>query len=411
MSPQVFFNNLKQVIRRPKFITRNIMLLSLVSLFTDIASEMVYPIIPLYLASLGFSAVTIGLLEGFANAITGLSQGWFGYWSDRIRKPELFVRLGYGISALSKPLLAISTIYGFIFGARIMDRFGKAVRSASRDALLANDSKKEDRGKVFGFHRSLDTLGATIGPILAVIILAVVSNNYRLLFLIAAIPGIVSVYLTFKVKPGQYAPKQKRQRPPGLKAFKEFLSSSSTGYRRILIGFMLLALVNGSDFFLLLRAQELGLSELTIVMVYVLYNLIYTIVAYPMGALSDKIGFRKVYVAGLLVFGFVYGVMATTISVPVLIALFAIYGIFTAANDAVSKAWLSKQLHADNQATGMGLYLTLSSLAFLAATAGTGLLWSYAGSTIAFSVVAALSLVAVLYFIFVPIPHDDNVAA
>ncbi len=398
----------KTAAKKRSFLTRNIVLLSFVSLCTDVASEMVYPIIPLYLASLGYGVATIGLLEGVANAVTGLSQGWFGYWSDKLRKPEWFVRAGYGISAISKPLLTLFPgVYAWVFGARVLDRFGKAVRSASRDAILANDSTPANRGKVFGFHRSLDTLGATIGPILAVLILFLANGSYKALFLIAFIPGVLSTYLTFRVKSGQYAPKQAKRRPPGVKAFRSFLATATSGYKRILVGYLLLGLVNGSDFFLLLRARELGMTELTIVMIYVLYNLVYTLVAFPMGALSDKLGFRKVYVAGLFVFALVYGVMARDISTGVLIGLFAIYGIFTAANDAISKAWLTKQVASESQATGMGLYLTLNSLVFLAATAGTGLLWNYAGSAVAFSVVALGSLAALLYFAFVPLPEDQ----
>lgn len=398
-------------IRRPEFITKNVLLLSFVSLFTDIASEMIYPVIPLYLSSLGLSVVAIGLLEGVANAVTGLSQGWFGYWSDRLRKPEWFVRWGYGISAVSKPLLALFPgVYGWLIGVRVMDRFGKAVRSASRDAILANDSLPKDRGKVFGFHRSLDTFGATLGPILAVILLVVLDGNYRTLFLVALIPGLISVYLTFRVKSGQYAPAKLRKRPPGLKAFGAFLRTSTPAYRRILIGYLLLAVINGSDFFLLLRAQELGLAEVAVVGIYILYNLVYTLVALPMGILSDRIGFRKVFIVGLLVFAGVYGAMSTQLSLPLLIIVFAIYGIFTAANDSVSKAWLSKQLGADNQGTGMGLYLTLNALAFLIATAGMGIIWELAGSTVAFATVALLSMIAILYFVFVPLKdvHEAN---
>jgi MFS family permease len=390
--------------RKPEFITKNILVLSFVSFFTDIASEMVYPIIPLYLSSLGFSVVAIGLLEGVANAVTGLSQGWFGYLSDRLQKPEWFVRFGYGISALSKPMLAVFPgVYGWLFGARVMDRFGKAVRSASRDAILANDSSSDNRGKVFGFHRSMDTLGATLGPIAAVLLLYALSGNYQVLFLIAAVPGIASVILTFRVQPGRFAPREKRQRPPGFKAFRNFIKTAHPSYKRILIGLLLIALVNGSDFFLLLRARELGLTEIAIVGIYILYNLVYTLIAYPAGALSDRIGFRKVFIVGLLVFAIVYGAMSTLLPVWMLIFIFALYGIFTATIDAVCKAWLSKYLTSETQATGMGLYLTLNSLAFLVATAGTGLLWQYAGSQIAFTVISLASLVAIVYFMAIPL--------
>lgn len=392
--------------RRPKFITGNIMALSLVSLFTDVASEMIYPIIPLYLSSIGYSATTIGLLEGIANAVTGLSQGWFGYYSDKTRKPEWFVRIGYGISAVSKPLLAVfPAVYLWLLGARVMDRFGKAVRSASRDAILANDSTPENRGKVFGFHRSLDTLGATLGPIVAVLLLILLNDNYRLIFLIAAIPGFFAIYITTRVNPGKYAPRSPRKQPPGIRAYIDFLRNSGIGYRKILIGLVLAAFINGSDFFLLLRAKEAGLSEVTVVLIYVLYNLVYTLVAYPMGALSDRVGFRKVYLLGLVVFGMVYGVMSTELSLPVLVIIFMMYGVFTASSDAVCKAWLTKYLTPDTQATGMGLYLTLNSLGFLAATAGTGLLWSLAGSAVAFSVIALLSIIVISYFAFINLPE------
>lgn len=388
-------------VRRPKFVTRNILLLSLVSFFTDIASEMVYPIIPLYLAAMAVPVAYIGLIEGVANAVTGLAQGWFGYWSDRTGKPQRFVQFGYGISAISKPMLAIFPgVVGWLLGARVLDRFGKAVRSAPRDAILANDSDPRHRGKVFGFHRSLDTFGATLGPIAAVLLLWLLSGNYTWLFLIAGIPGLVSLALTLKIRPGRRAPKGLKQRPPGIKAFKEFLVSAPPTYKRILIGYILLGLVNSSDFFLLLRAQELGLSAVAVVGIYILYNFVYAIAALPIGAISDKFGFRNMYIIGLIVFAGVYGALANELSIPLLITVFAIYGIFTATNDATSKAWLSKHLTPGTQATGIGLYLTLNSLAFLLATAGTGLLWQYAGSNVTFAAISLLSIVSILYFTF-----------
>lgn len=392
---------LRSHLRRPQFVTQNILLLSMVSFFTDIASEIVYPIIPLYLAAMAIPVAYIGLIEGLANAVTGLSQGWFGYWSDRIGKPQRFVQFGYGISAISKPMLAaFPGVVGWLLGARILDRFGKAVRSAPRDAILANDSDPKDRGKVFGFHRSLDTFGATLGPIVAVFLLWLLSGNYMWLFLIAGIPGLVSLFLTLKIKAGHRAPKERKERPPGLRAFKEFFISAPPAYRKILFGYILLALVNSSDFFLLLRAQELGLSAIAVVGIYILYNLVYAIAALPIGALSDKFGFRYLYIVGLLVFAGVYGALSHELSIVPLVAVFAIYGIFTATNDATSKAWLSKHLKPETQATGIGLYLTLNALAFLIATAGTGILWQVAGSSVTFLVISLLSLVAILYFTF-----------
>lgn len=393
-------------IRRPgaKFITRNVMLLSLVSLFTDLASDMIYPVIPLYLSSIGLSVVAIGMLEGVANAVTGLSQGWFGYWSDKTGRPAWFVRAGYALSAASKPLLAVfAGAYAGLFAARTMDRLGKAIRSAARDSILANDSKQTDRGKVFGFHRSLDTLGATLGPLAALAFLFYLPGEYRTLFLVAAIPGIAAVVLTFMVRSGKFAPKSPRRRPPGLRAMRQFWAEASPGYRRLLGGYLILAVVNSSDFFLLLRARELGLNELAVIGVYMLFNLVGALACLPMGAISDKYGFRRVYLAGLVVFAVVYGALAYPLGLTAIIAVFALYGIFAAASESVSKAWLTRQLQPENQGTGMGLYLTLNALASLLATALTGILWQQFGSQAALGFIATLSLAAILYFVLVPL--------
>jgi MFS family permease len=404
--------------RLRRFLTRNIVLLSLVSLFTDLASEMVYPVIPLYLTSIGLSVVAIGMLEGVAQAITGLSQGWFGYWSDKSGRPAWFVRAGYGLSAVSKPLLGIfAGAYAGLFAARTMDRFGKAVRSAARDSILAQESATADRGKVFGFHRSLDTLGATLGPLAALAFLFVLPGRYQLLFLIAFIPGAAAVLLTFLVRTGRIVPKKARRRPPRLVEMRSFWRSADPGYRRLLGGYLLLALVNSSDFYLLLRARELGLSELTVIAVYILFNLVGAAISLPLGAAGDKWGFRRVYLAGLIVFATVYGSLAYSLNLTMIIVVFALYGIFAAVNESVTKAWLSTKLHTGTQGTGIGLYLTLNALASLAATLGTGLVWQAFGSAAALSLIASLSLAALLYFLLVPIdshlqenPGDEAVS-
>lgn len=392
--------------RRPgtKFITRNIMLLSLVSLFTDLASEMVYPVIPLYLSSIGLSVLAIGMIEGVAQAVTGVSQGWFGYWSDKTGKPARFVQAGYGLSAISKPLLgAFAGVYAGLFAARSMDRLGKAIRSAARDSILANDSAKSDRGKVFGFHRSLDTLGATLGPLAALGFLFWLPGEYRLLFFLAAIPGVIAVALTLLVRSGRYAPKNPRRRPPGVRALFQFWNQAGPGYRRLLGGYLLLALINSSDFFLLLRARELGLSEIAVIGVYILFNLVGAAAALPMGAVSDRLGFRRVFLVGLAVFTIVYGALAYSLSLTGIIIIFALYGIFAAANESVTKGWLSTQLEAEDQGTGIGLYLTLAALCSLLATATTGVLWQLFGSQAALGFIATLSLVVIFYFLTVPL--------
>ena len=195
-----------------RIITRTIFILSLISLFADVASEMIYPVIPLYLKEIGFSVVWIGLLEGVANFTAGISKGYFGKLSDEkgLRLP--FVKIGYILSTVSKPIIALFTAKLWIFFARTVDRLGKGVRTAARDALLSQQTTKENKGKVFGFHRSMDTLGAAIGPIIALIFLILYPGEYRTLFFIAFIPGVISILLIFLLKEKKTTSINSRQR-------------------------------------------------------------------------------------------------------------------------------------------------------------------------------------------------------
>jgi MFS family permease len=186
------------------FLTRNIALLSVVSFFTDVASEMLYPIMPIYLSAIGYGALTVGVIEGFAEAIAGLNKVFFGAISDKLGKRNLFVRIGYGISAFSKPLIGLSSSAAFIFFIRFLDRIGKGIRTAPRDAILTAESKEQYRGRVFGFHRSMDTFGAMLGPIAALIFLYFYPTNYSHLFIYALIPGVLAFAATL------YLSKEKR---------------------------------------------------------------------------------------------------------------------------------------------------------------------------------------------------------
>lgn len=185
---------------KTKIITRNILVLSFVSLFTDVASEMLYPVMPIYLKTIGFSIVLIGVLEGFAEATAGLSKGYFGNLSDNTGKRLPFVQIGYLFSAVSKPMMALFTYPLWVFLARTIDRLGKGVRTGARDALLSDEATPETKGRVFGFHRSMDTLGAVLGPLLALVYLTYRPNDYKTLFYIAFFPGVISIAFTFLIK-------------------------------------------------------------------------------------------------------------------------------------------------------------------------------------------------------------------
>ncbi|MEK0421562.1 MAG: hypothetical protein RLZZ161_1413 [Bacteroidota bacterium] len=377
-------------------ITRSIWVLSLVSLFTDMASDMLYPIMPAYLRSIGFSVAFIGLLEGIAEAAAGLSKGYFGYWSDMSGKRLPFVRLGYALSALSKPLMAAMAYPVWVFFVRTLDRLGKGMRTGARDARLADASTNGNRGKIFGFHRSMDTVGAALGPALALIWLYFRPGDYIPLFFIAFLPGMISVLLLFTLK------EQNGLSPQGKTVtFSDsikWLKSASAAYRTLLFGLLLFAGINSSEIFLLLRAKDLGISDAGVVGLYIFYNLIFALLAYPFGRLSDKVGMKRIFMLGLALFALTYLGMALLSSTIAVILLFFVYGGFAAATDGLAKAWISKVCKPGEKAVGLGTYAGLQSLSLLLGSVWAGLLWDITGPMIVFMVTAALTIPVGLYF-------------
>ena len=391
-------------------LTRKVIILSLVSFFADIASEMLYPIMPIYLKYIGFSAIGLGFLEGLANATAGLSKGYFGHLSDKWQVRMPFVRLGYAFSALSKPLLAASTMVVWVFSARLFDRLGKGIRTAARDAILAAESTASHRARVFGFHRTLDTLGATLGPIVSLYLLYLYPQQYKLIFMLAFAPGIVSVLLTYLVREqGQKnadtplsPPKPSPNNAPTAAAkskytrnpfqFFNYWTTASVNYKRALLLFTCFALVNSADAFLLLRMHDIGCSDMQVIGAYIFYNAIFAALSYPLGALGDRWGLKATYISGLLLFAIVYIAMAYVTSFYGALLLFALYGIYAAATESIAKAWISHLCPAQETATAIGLYATLISLAALCASVWTGFVWHYAGATWAFALSGAAAL-------------------
>ncbi|MCC6279454.1 MAG: MFS transporter, partial [Saprospiraceae bacterium] len=241
--------------------SRNIWILSLVSLFTDMASEMLYPIMPVYLKSIGFSIVFIGVLEGVAEAVAGLSKGYFGRRSDLMGRRLPFVQIGYGLSALSKPMLALWAHPLWVFFARTTDRLGKGVRTGARDALLSDEATAATKGRVFGFHRSMDTLGAVMGPLLALLFLYLHPGAYRSLFLLAFIPGLLAVVCTLLVRESGNTARRTMSNKPRFLDFFRYWQQSPAQYRRLVGALLLFAVFNSSDVFLLLKIKEAGCSD------------------------------------------------------------------------------------------------------------------------------------------------------
>lgn len=390
---------------KKKVITRTVWLVSLVSLFTDVASEMLYPVMPVYLKSIGFSVVLIGILEGLAEATAGLSKGYFGHWSDRIGKRVPFIRAGYSLSAISKPMMALLTFPLWIFFARTLDRFGKGIRTSARDALLSAETTPEHKGKVFGFHRSMDTVGAAIGPILALAFLHFYPGEYQWMFIIAFFPGILSILLTFLLRDRpiptsshHHAIKSSNH----LFAYLKYWSVAGKNYRLLVVGLLIFTLFNSSDVFLLLALKERGLSDTWMIGVYIFYNLVYAMFSYPIGILADRIGLRTMLVTGLFLFAFVYSCMGFVSSYALFGVLFFLYGIYAASTEGVSKALISNLAKKEDTATAIGFYNSLASICTLLASSLAGIIWFTFGPVATFLVsgivVGCIALFLVLVF-------------
>ncbi|HVG40430.1 MAG TPA: MFS transporter [Chitinophagaceae bacterium] len=379
-----------------KIINRTVWILSLVSLFADIASEMLYPVIPVYLKEIGFSIVLIGVLEGVAEATAGLSKGYFGKRSDisGLRLP--YIKGGYLLSSLSKPMMGFFTLPLWIFFARTIDRLGKGLRTAARDALLSQNATPETKGRVFSFHRGMDTTGAIIGPLFTLLYLHFFPHDYTNLFYLAFLPGLLAIALVFLLK------EKKRVEPaPSSTSFFSYIKYwqiASPQYKKLVTGLLVFALFNSSDVFLLLKTKEITGSDTITILAYIFYNFVYAIAAYPMGVLGDKWGFKSVFVAGLLIFSGVYLLFGLTHSSLLLFIAFFLYGIYGAATEGIAKAWITNTAKEENMATAIGFYTSCQSICTLAASTLAGLLWSSINSSVTFIVTALISVLLVFYF-------------
>lgn len=377
-------------------LTRPIILLSLVSLFTDIASEMLYPVMPIYLGSIGFSVFYIGVLEGFAEATAGLSKGYFGNLSDAMGRRLPFVRGGYALSAISKPMMAVSVFPGWIFLSRTVDRLGKGIRTAARDAMLSDASAPEHRGRVFGFHRALDTTGALLGPVLSLTFLYYLPGQYRTLFILAFIPGAFAILLTLFLSEMRGSARAR----PGLLDFLKYAVHGPRSYRKLIAGLLFFALMNSSDAFLILLMKQRGVSDSAAILAYIFYNTVFALAAYPAGMAADRFGAKRMLTIGLMLFAFVYAAMPYAHSPITFALLLALYGIYAAATEGIGKAWITTTAAPEDVATAVGTFASLQSICTICASATAGALWLWAGPEIVFGISAAGTFIAAMYFVF-----------
>jgi MFS family permease len=372
-------------------IPRQVFILGMVSLFTDIASEMLYPVTPIFLtAVLGSSMAVVGIIEGIAEFIAGLLKGYFGKLSDKVGKRSVFIVIGYGLSAISKPLPGIFQNIPTVLFSRVADRTGKGIRTAPRDALLGSYSNGNS-GAVFGFHRGMDTLGAAIGPVAALVLLHYFPNNFQLIFLLAFIPSVIAVMFTMLVKDKPIELKLRSR-----KNYSSFWKSAPKSYKRLIVLITLFSLINSSDVFLILKSRDISGSSTLAIFGYIFYNLIYAASSYPLGGLSDKFGKRKIFSIGLIIFSLVYFGFALVPDIKFIWILFALYGIYAASTEGISKAWVSDLIPDEQRGSAIGLLTMLSSFSVMIGSFLTGILWDQFGSSVPFLVSAVVSFIIAL---------------
>jgi MFS family permease len=378
---------------------RNVVLLGWVSFFTDISSEMLYPLVPVFLTTvLAAPMAALGLIEGLAEATANILKLFSGWWSDRVGKRRPFVIGGYGLSAFSKPMLALATGWTFVLGLRVADRTGKGLRSSARDALIADATTPAQRGRAFGLHRAMDSLGAVVGPLIAIYFMSRMGENaasYRAIFKWAFLPAIAGVFLLFLVR--------EKTSPARYKRPSFAWSIFNRDFRVFILVNLVFAIGNSSDAFLILRAREVfstaGNATVTVILAYVVYNIAYSVGSYPAGMLADRIGPRRVFAFGLVLFALVYSGFALNHAPRAVWVLFAIYGFYTAFTDGVGKAYASQLVQEEFRATGLGVYSMANGLANLLASVAAGLLWQRFGFQATFLYGGGMALLAVMLFV------------
>ncbi len=372
-------------------LSRSAVIIGLVSLLADISSEMVYPILPIFLTqTLNAPATAVGLIEGIAVGTASIISGISGWISDRIgrRKPVAFA--GYVLTAVSRPMIAFAGSWPVVLGARFADRFGKGIRGAPRDALLAESTDEKQRGKAFGFERAMDSTGAVFGPIAGLMLLNWAGLDARSIFMISAIPATVAALLILAIR------ERRSDIVTGAKSLRLSLAGTTREYRKLLVIIGLLGLANSANAFLILRSEQIGLSTSLTILAYALYNAVAAAASMPAGSASDRFGRRNLLIIGYAIYAAAYLGFAFANQAWMVWPLFAIYGLFPALTDGVAKAMAVDTAGSAGRATAIGIYSTVIGVTQIAASYIGGLLWDQIGSWATFVFGAALSALAVL---------------
>jgi MFS family permease len=374
-------------------LSRNTFLLALASLFADISTEMLYPVLPVFLTqTLKASGSIVGLVDGVAQATQNIVQGFSGALSDKLQKRKPLALLGYLLAAIAKPLMGLSTNWQGVFGARLLDRLGAGTRSAPRDALIASSVDAANRGRAFGLEGVGDNAGAFLGPLLAVLLLYSVHTGIRTIFYLAIIPGLLAFLMVLLVKERPAAVTSKSRIDVSVRQFPR-------EYWRYLLVIALFGLGASSNAFLILRTQEIGASLEMTILIYAGFNLVAALISYPAGSLSDQWGRRNVLLGAFIIFGIAYLGFALTKNILLIAALFIFYGLYQGIFRSVGKAFASDFVPDRLRASGVGWYSTTVGLFQLLASLVAGSLWDKVGHAavfyygVVFAVLGSIALI------------------
>jgi MFS family permease len=360
-------------VRRP-WLTRNVRVLSAVSFLQDTASELLYPLLPIYLTTvLGAPVAVVGAIEGAAEGAASLTKLAAGPLGDRYARRPL-IATGYGMAALGKVMVAAFAAWPGVLAGRVVDRLGKGIRGAPRDALLVVDVDASARGRVFGFHRAMDTAGAVVGPLLGLAAYELLDHQIAPLLWIAVIPAVLSVALVFASR------ETKRVATAVRAGVFSRVRDLPGGYWRVTALLVVFGIVNFPDALLLLRLNEIGFSVPQVILAYVTYNAVYALVSYPAGVLADRFPRPVVLGVGMVFFAIGYGGLGLTDDPVIAWLLIGAYGVFTGCTDGVSKAWISSLVGSDLQSSAQGVFQGMTGFAILAAGVWAGLAWGADGT-------------------------------
>jgi MFS family permease len=374
--------------------SKNVLYLGLVSLFTDLSSQMVYPLIPEFLVTIGANKSIIGIIEGIAECTASLFRTVFGKWSDSVKRRKIFIFCGYSLSALSRPFLYLAQQWTVVLGVKFSDRLGKAIRTPARDALISSSITSSKRGKAFGFHRAMDKIGAVGGPLLALLILQQCDNNVRLVFLLSVIPAILALLFIFFAKEASSVllPENGQQKQIKNRYFIHFL-----------IAITIFTFGNSSNAFLILKARDVGLEIYLIPLIWMVYNIFGSFSSPIFGSLSDRVGRKAIILISFLYYSLIYLLFGLTENLLVVWLLFAAYGIYYGLSDGVFRAYIADIVTENHRATAYGIFNTTIGLALLPASLITGAIWDLYGSKWAFLTSAFLSFFGFLIMLTINI--------